>query len=396
VSGLIARPPFPTHFHPRQHRFVPALPTLDPRLLLSSAQTLIDFPMDGLGAPGRQLVYLARAGIFHAVSHLLGPAGGTVLMPAYHHGVEVEAVSATGARLLFYRVDGQMRLDLDDLATKMRLPDIRLVYLTHYVGLAQPVAEVKRLCVEAGLPLFEDCALALLSRDPDGRPVGSTGDAAVFCLYKSLPVPHGGLLVSPSIPIVRLRRPPLASTLHHMAGSLLSHLELVGGEVGACVRALTRGAAHATIDAVVDTVMTGTQHLRPVELGLGASSLVSALVRHFDLPTIRQRRRHNYSRLAEQLRGVLPVIGDPLAQGACPLFLPVRVKEKRRVLSMLRARGVEAIDFWGNHDVACPAEAFPEVVALRREVLELPIHQSLDDDAIDFVAACTLEATARA
>ena len=27
-----------------------------------------------------------------------------------------------------------------------------------------------------------------------------------------------------------------------------------------------------------------------------------------------------------------------------------------------------------------------EVAALRREILELPIHQSLDDEAVDFVA----------
>jgi hypothetical protein len=177
---------------------------------------------------------------------------------------------------------------------------------------------------------------------------------------------------------------------------VLSHFELVGGEVGAYVRVLTRGAARATIDTVIDTVRTGTQHLSPVELGLGASWLVPALLLRFDLPTIAQRRRHNFSRLAERLRGVLPIIGDPLPPGACPLFLPVRVTNKPQMHSMLRAHGIEAIDFWGRHTTACSAELFPEVVALRREVLELPIHQSLDDDAIDFVAASTLEAVARA
>ena len=394
---VIARPPSPMPIQDlRQHRFVPALPTLDPGLLLSRAQTLSEFPMVGLGAPGRQLFYLARAGIFHSVSHLVGPSGGTVLMPAYHHGVEVEAVRATGARVLFYRVDGDMRLDLDDLAIKMRLPDIRLVYLTHYVGFAQPVAEVKRLCVEANLPLFEDCALAFLARDPDGRPVGSTGDAAVFCIYKSLPVPHGGLLVSTSMPMVHLRRPPLSSTIHHMSGSLLSHVELVGGRMGAGVRALARVAAHATIDTLIDSVSTGTSHLRADELSLGASALVSVLLARIDLPAVARRRRRNYLRLAEQLRGVVPIIGDPLPPGACPLSLPVRVKDKQRVLSILRARGIEAIDFWANHDAACPAEVVPEVMTLRREVLELPIHQSLDEDAIDFVAASTLAAVAHA
>ena len=396
ISARVARPAAALGAPGKPRRFIPALPTLDPRLLLSRQREATVFPLDRLRAPGRQLFYLARAGVFHAVSHLVGPRGGTVLMPAYHHGVEVEAVRATGVRLLFYRVDAQMQVDLDDLAAKMRLPNVRLVYVTHYVGFPQPVDDVRRLGNETGLPLLEDCALALLSCHSSGRPLGSTGEAAVFSLYKSLPVPHGGVLVSASTPTVTVRRPRLTSTLHHLAGSLLSHLELTGGRPGAWVRAVSRATAHSTIDAVAETVKTGTQHLRPIELSLGASALVSALLPQFDLPTVALRRRRNYTRLAERLRGVVPVIGDPLPDGACPLFLPVRVQDKPAVLRTLRSHGIEAIDFWGTQDPACPAEAFPEVAALRREVVELPIHQSLDDAAIDFVAACTREAVARA
>jgi len=42
---------------------------------------------------------------------------------------------------------------------------------------------------------------------------------------------------------------------------------------------------------------------------------------------------------------------------------------------------IDAIDFWGLGD-----SSFPEVAALRREILELPCHQSLDDEDIDRVA----------
>src|SRR5262249_4047692 len=45
------------------------------------------------------------------------------------------------------------------------------------------------------LLLIEDCALSFMS-DYDRKPLGTFGDYSVFCLYKSLPLPNGGVLVS--------------------------------------------------------------------------------------------------------------------------------------------------------------------------------------------------------
>ena len=380
-----------------EQRFIPSLPTLDPALLLPTLDPPRAplFPLDRLAseAGGAHLFYLARAGVYHAVRAYLSRSPVSdgnqplVLMPAYHHGVEVEAVRATGARVMFYRVDQNMRVDLDDLASRMGDKDVRLVYLTHYIGFQQPVDQVKALCHQRGLPLVEDCALSLLSRDVEGRPLGSLGDAAVFCLYKTLPVPHGGLLLAPGLPAPPVpEAPPLASTLHHAAGLVLAHLELTSGEVGKRVRALARSASRSTVDNVVDTVKTGTQHLSQGDLTWGCAPMVSRLLPRFDLEMVVVRRRRNFRRLAEQLRDRLPVIGDPLPPGVCPLFLPVRVHDKRALVEKLHARGIDAIDFWNASDRACSDEEFPEVAQLRREVMELPCHQALDDEAIDFVA----------
>jgi dTDP-4-amino-4,6-dideoxygalactose transaminase len=379
---------------PLPYQFTPSLPTLDPTLLLPTLEPLRP-PLFPLDQRHTQLFYLARAGVFHAISHFLGH-GGTVLMPAYHHGVEVEAVRATGARITFYRVDDRMRVDLDDLSTKMLLPDVRVVYVTHYAGFAQPVRDVRDLCDQLDLPLFEDCALSLLSRDVHGRPLGSTGDAAVFCLYKTLPVPHGGVLIAPRVPEALRSSPPIASTLHHAAGLMLSHIERRGGTVGRLLRDWARRAGRATVDEVVETVKTGTQHLGALDLELGASKLVEHLLPRFDLEMVVVRRRRNFRRLAEQLREHVHVVGDPLAPGVCPLFLPIRVHDKRELMQFLHAHGVDAIDFWSGHDPACNPNEFPEVMALRREILELPIHQSLDDEAVDFVARVVKHALAHA
>ena len=375
-------------------RFIPSLPTLPPFLLaptLAASRPPL-FPLDRLGSPSAQRWFLARAAVWHATRHFLGGRPGKVLMPAYHHGVEVEAVRAGGGDVVFYRVGADMQVDLDDVRRLLADPQVRLGYLTHFIGFPQPVAGFARLCAEHDVPLIEDCALALLSAAPDGRPLGSTGDASIFCLYKTLPVPHGGLLLSDSVPPPgSLGAPPLLSTLHHVAGLVLADFELRSPGLGRAVRQAARSAARSTVDAVVPTVKTGTMYLSPHELDLGASALVARLLPRFDLRRVVERRRRNFERLAAQLRERVHVYGDPLPPGTCPLFVPVRVREKRALLNALRARGIDAIDFWGIGDPSCPEERFPEVQALRHEVLELPCHQSLDDQAIDFVARTAQE-----
>src|SRR4051812_46963931 len=161
----------------RERIFIPSLPTLDPTLLaptLEPARPAL-YPLDRLHAPETQLFYLARAGVYQTIKTWLAGDPGVVLMPAYHHGVEVEAVRAAGANIVFYRVDENMRIDLDDIRKKVTSLDMHVLYVTHFVGFAQPIAEARKIAHDRGLKLFEDCALALFSRTPEGKPLGSTG-----------------------------------------------------------------------------------------------------------------------------------------------------------------------------------------------------------------------------
>ena len=152
----------------RRRRFIPALPTLWPGMLSPlAADRPAPFP---LGAPDVTRFYFARNAVFHGV-RLLGLAGREVLVPAYHHGVEIAALVAAGAVPRFVRVDARMRLDLEDLAAKIG-PRTGAVYVIHYAGFPQPMDEVR--AVAAGLPVVEDCALSLLSAE-GVRPLGSTG-----------------------------------------------------------------------------------------------------------------------------------------------------------------------------------------------------------------------------
>lgn len=376
----------------RRRRFIPALPTLWPGLLSPlAAERPAPFPF---GAPGVTRFYFARNAVFHGV-RLLGIAGREVLVPAYHHGVEIAALVAAGAVPRFVRVDGRMRLDLEDLAAKIG-PRTGAVYVIHYAGFPQPMDDVRAVAARAGLPVIEDCALSLLSAEGT-RPLGSTGDLGIFCFYKALPVPNGGALVVNATGLAsappRPTAAPLVSTLSHAAGALVANAAFRLGEAGEAIRAVVRGTYRALRGASgLRPVSTGTSTFDPGAVHLGMSGLSETIARRIDAAAVVAARRRNYFLLLGRLRDrVAPVFAEVPA-GVSPLFYPLLCDDKAAVKARLAARGIETVDFWRNGHPLCAADAFPEVAALRRRVLELPVHQDLGPEDMAFIARCVKEA----
>ena len=372
-------------------RSIPALPTLAWRSLLPALapRPPAVFPLDHLEGDRASLHYLARNGIYHGLGAIGLGGGAVVLMPSYHHGVEVEAVRAAGCEVRFFGVGRDLVADLDD--ARRRADGARALYLIHYAGFAQPLDEARALCRERGLVLVEDCALSLLSRAPSGEPLGAAGDLSVFCLYKTLPLPHGGVAVGPAaLPLGR--RPPLLSTLHHVAGSLRAHAALERGPMPLWDAA--RALARRSVDRVVRAEQTGTRHLDPAQLDLGVSALVERLLTRIDADGIVVRRRRNYRRLLDALGDERRAVAGPLAAGACPLFFPLLVADKAAARARMEQSAIECVDFWSDGDPACDAALFADTAWLRRHVLEVPIHQDLDDESLDQVARAVKEEVA--
>src|SRR2546428_1353736 len=172
--------------------YLPAWPGLGLREVLAPrAAGPLPFP---LRSPDSVRGFAARYLIYHLFRALGFGEGGTVLVPDYHHGNEVRAIRAAGASIVWYRIGRDLLPDLDELDALCR-QGARALLAIHYFGRPQPIDEIGRMCRERGILLVEDCALALLS-EAGGRPLGTFGDYAVFCLYKTLPVPNGGVLVA--------------------------------------------------------------------------------------------------------------------------------------------------------------------------------------------------------
>jgi len=362
------------------------MPTLWPQMMLPWVRReALPYPFE---EPGAHYLYSTRNGIY-TVARMMGLAGQEVLFPAYFCGVELDALLAAGVRPRFFPVHGRMRIDPDEVAAQIG-PETKAIYLIHYAGFPGPVEELKELCRNRGLRLIEDCALALLSC-LGAKPLGSFGEAAVFCLYKTLPAPNGGVvLLRGGEPVNWLegQRPSLTSLAARLVPSLLMNLEMRGSAGGRLLRQGVVGLGKAAVHtAGTERVGVGTQEFDPSHVGLGMSDCSRVVLKAQDFPAITGKRRNNYSHLLERLRGLSTPIFGELPPGVCPLFYPLQVRNKKAVHAELMARGVEAINFWSLHHPLLPPGVFPEVDELRQTVLWLPCHQDLTESAIDRLAA---------
>src|SRR5947208_4100413 len=360
AEGQGERAPAPT-------RTVPCMQTTWPHMLFPrpAAAVPLVFPFD---QPALRYRYFARNAVWDAI-RLLGLAGERVLMPAYHHGVELETLLAAGVKPVFFRVDAQMHCDFEDARAKAQ--NIAALYVIHYAGFPQDMAAARQLANDLGVPVIEDCALALLSRDGE-QPLGSFGDVSVLCLYNALPVPNGGLLLArgqyarklDTLPEVT--PPPIPSTASHLIGSMLSNLELRTGEVGRRARQAMRDAGRWFVSrANVERVSTGTQHFNIADVHLGMSAASHLVLRNQDFAGIVERRRRNYFLLYAMLRDVAPPVTGELKSGVCPLFYPMPVDDKAGAMARLLARGVETVDFWRLRHPAVHPGLFPAVERMR-------------------------------
>ena len=352
-----------------------------------SAARAACFPFD---VPDRLPFYRARNAIYHLVRALLERNQRlTVLAPDYNSGNEILAIRAAGARIHYCPVNRRMQMDPDVVERLCALHNPDVLYVIHYVGWPQPMPALVDLCRRRGMRLVEDCALSLLS-EMDGRPLGAFGDWSVFCLYKTLPLPNGALLVQNTTRLDALARLPLrvagpASVLGRTAELLVQRIRGRADGVGAVLQVAKRGLGLAAGALAVRRANVGDIGFNLDEVHLAMSAVSARLLDRLDFDDIRRRRVDNYRLLDAQLDSTVARVHPSLPDGVCPLFFPVLVADKQAAARTLQQRGIDALEFW-NDSMDSGSEMSADARFLRAHVLELPIHQDLTPRHIAYMA----------
>ena len=366
--------------------YIPAWPSLNPADFVKPDRGgELPFPLD---SSSKTFFYVARNGIYHLARALGLERGATVLAPDYHHGNEIHALRAAGARIKYYPVNKNLEVDLNVVA-KLCAGGPRVLYVTHYLGWPQPMAELQAFCRERRIVLVEDCALAFMSHY-DGKPLGTFGDYSVFCLYKSVPLPNGGVLVrnnSGAKPLdkLELKRCSGLSVAGRSTELMLQWIRLRYETCGHALFGLKRMAGQALSTCRLSRTPVGDTGFDLCRVNAAMSPICHTLLRRFHYDSIKESRRRNFTLLQERLRGKVSLLEKNLGDGVCPLFFPLFVSDKHRAAQTLWRRGIETIEFWNSGDPEAQDEG-SDADFLRRHMLEVPIHQDVTLGAVDYMA----------
>jgi len=346
-----------------------AWPPLPPAAWLRRPAARLPYPLED---PSCTLYSRARHGLFLGLKALGLEPGDEVLMPAYHHGSEVEAAIKAGLSCAFYEGNERLEPDPEELE-RLVGPRTGALHLTHYFGFPQDASRWRAWCDERELLLIEDAAQAWLAQDASG-PVGTAGDLVVFCLYKTFGIPDGAALV------LRGAEAPRAKAGGAGLGDLARrHAAWLAARSGWTAGALA-GRRGEPAPYVAEEDFALGEPAPPSPLGL-------KLLRRLAGQDAAATRRLAYRRLLSKLGERVPAPFAELPDGASPFVFPVEADGKEALLATLKARRISALDLWSVPHAALDAESFPAAARRRELTVGLPVHQELRASDLDRVAA---------
>lgn len=326
-----------------------------------------------LHEPHCRLFSRARHALWAGVRSLGLEPGDEVLAPAYHHGSEIEALVRAGLVCRFYEAHDDLVPEAAELEELIGART-RALLLIHYLGFPQDALRWRRWCDDRGLRLLEDAAQAWFA-STGGDPAGAAGHLAIFCIYKSVGVPDGAILLCDPPPVaptpaegrvVRLAR-------HQLITEMTSSTRVAG---------LAQRLAADERDTALRDFALGDPTAPP-------SPATTYLLPRLARADIAAHRRRNYRTLLDRLGDLVPAPFNTLPVDAAPLFVPVvpATGEKAELLAQTADRGVAGLNFWSVPHPELPANRFPGAAKRRRSVVGLPVHQELRPGDLDRMVA---------
>jgi dTDP-4-amino-4,6-dideoxygalactose transaminase len=379
---------------------VPRDALLERQFLKWAAQTAPFGARADSGGCVRIDVPFARTALFHGAAALGLRAGDHVLLPSYICEAAVLPLAARELVCDFYDVTADCRIDVAAIEAAIG-PRTRAILVVHYFGFAQDLAAIRNLCDTRGIALIEDCAHLITGTDA-GRPLGSTGDISVFSWRKFVPVREGAtlLLNRPGLELRQpWRAPGLLANCKEFAALVESAAQRPGRERSLLARAFAiasgrRPGKYAPQAAgAVGPAEDEGERFDPRDANRALKDAAAAVLRHSSFQTLIARRRRNYERLLAMLTSLCRAtpLRPILPEGICPWVLPVQFSGLEDAHRLMRRAGIPAVSWGGVRPKAVAGDEFPVADVLYRNLVFLPVHQSLTEADL----ATTAEVVAR-
>lgn len=219
----------------------------------------------------------------------------------------------------FYDLNSDLSINISDFLTKIENPDIKGVLMIHYFGFNRnDMEQILRITKKYNVYLIEDCAHAFLSKN-----LGNFGDISFYSLHKFLPIHDGGIL---KINNNNLKVPPISS-----------------------------------------------------ECNISEKSI--RLLNRFDTDSICKIRRTNYNFLLKELKNNrnLQILYGELPDDITPMNFPILIQNRDKVYFELLRKQIETTSLYHTLIKEINKSIFPIPHHISNHILNLPIHQDIND-----------------
>ena len=316
-----------------------------------------------------------------------------VVIPAYTCFSVPAAVVRAGLRPVPCDIAAD-RFDYDLDALERTLTERTLcVVVQHLFGVPAAVAEIRALCQPRGIVVVEDAAQAMGGTAPDGRALGTIGDAGIFSFGrgKNITCGGGGAVVTCSVRLTAaiarrvrlLPRPNMLDTLRQTA-------------VFAALALMVRPWLYWIPAAIPSLHLGETIFPRHIALLQMSGAQAGALRRWRARLSASNRRR----------AAVAADLNHRLAAGALPpaplLRFPIFIEdagERERLLQLSRQRGLgispaypSAVDGSAELRDVLGTGRFPTARRVAETILTLPTHHFVSERDRQTIAACVASA----
>ena len=314
------------------------------------------------------------AALHMAYAHYgLGP-GDEVILPAETHSATANTAEWVGATSVFVDCDPATGNVTADGVRAAITPRTKAITIVHFVGIPCDTEAIAEVAKEHGVPLIEDCALAVGAR-LDGTHVGLVGDVGCFSFYpvKHITTAEGGMFV----------------TRHADVAASVARLRAHG---------VDRSHDERSIPGMYDVPSIGLNYrLSEPQAALGRSQL-----RRID--EILARREANFTCLRELLvaEGLHVLDGSGNSHYCLSVVLDGEAVARRaEILGLLGEAGVGASVYYPKpvprmtyyrEKYGYDASRYPGAEAISDRGIALPVGPHLEGDDVEVVASAFLAA----
>jgi dTDP-4-amino-4,6-dideoxygalactose transaminase len=326
------------------------------------------------------LYYNCRTAISQALAAL--PAGSAVAVNGLTCYAVPQAIRAAGYTTKYLDVEADtLNFSAKALDQAARADaSLRAVIVQNMLGLTVDIAAIERVARRHKLLIIEDLAHAAGAFYPDGRSVGTIGDATVLSFGKGkvLDTTHGGALIirspalyAPADPPTR--RPSRADRFRDRIYPLL----------GVIVRKCWRiKLGPAIVAAALKLKLITKSADGPIAPTVTMANWQARLVLE-QLQTLSERNsyRRGYAATMADALEWRDVPTEVLRAGSVPIRLPILVHERSALIRQLRRFGYYLDDIWYDvpvspqrhyHQVHFPEADCPVATRIASQLINLP------------------------